>query len=1632
MPEPGFLRAVEVLTDALLTPQEFARHKPAANQMEMKWITVHPHGEGEEGRRIQINTKTGEIEKGFGAGKTMHEAFAPRSETPAATEAEEFKSPFHGDEESRHWYGANNRPIGHATVPRGFVETKNHDAFRHGAVAYPQPLSDKDQYDYELTPIHGDEAIPELAKKLGGEMDKYASQYADPDNDSILDDFLGQEKSRKLLGHVDRDKLKAEFRKQFGQPEEEAPEPQKPEDAILSKYPSLAAPEPSPQDARNKQYQTDNLKGILEAQDKIKSLTNQAEVRFADGDHVGGSRLMEQATEVERGLDSRKTAALMHDNGTFPEYTSHGVNSLGGSKPHGSVAPVSPEIAEKYPSLAEPSEPAKDDRLTPQGAIRGLKSKIADTESRIPKLEAAITKESGKEYKSNSGRIAKKDQFGEYVGEQSIGDVNEKRRANKVESLKRQLAEAKSDLGSYRNQLENLVRQHGDPDAPPPGEVDKDGYPVFSKEEDDDLRNFLLGGGDEKPQSPSLPPEIAAKYPSLAETPKEPESARDRANRQIFEQSVKSIFDNAGDTGFVQGDAAMAKRIAEKFGAKQFDAGTEFQKQLREASDAAGAKWDAVQRAMVSEDPELRRKAGVLCNRAWKKVADQINGDTGKLVIHGMDDVVNQPGLADATGSILGAGFRGNNRPDESAIIVSGKGVGVPPGRRQIVEHDQEKSAAWDSLQESIEKQRMEKEAAEAPKRELERQKKEADESARQAKEKDEADRSEAARLKVHSELMDTVDKMKPGKDFVPPKTITKKFRKELETSIALASDNRNPEMLKEAADRWIAKFATPKSPEAAIAEKYPSLADAPEKSGQVSLAEPKAVAWKGHLDEKPLGYKQFIAAGNNDRDWEAYSGEVNARSREKHQSAFISKWKSGEKLNGNDVAMHLKNRGVELPPDVSRALQDDDTTITATSVSGRGMSKSEAAKIHRAVNGAMTNLHGVADAGQVSPSPEKSADERKPFKPEGIPGEQMGLFDQDAGGQKSLFNVVKPDKKSKKTPAAAPSELEKIGDEHKARSEESAPLPGQKSIEDEPMIAGMTLDEAADLASRHHPEDRQSLRDKIQKRPSAWVQALQGYQAAEKTQRSSDAKESRDSKWKPNEGQQKVLDLIQKHGGKFDKDRDYPMKNLPGFEHKAANTQALLKRGLLERHEMGDKIHYTVNQPNPAQKSIEDQYPSLKGFSDHPNLKPMYAPSDEKTKAGEEYRNALAGAGKFHASRVAAAEAGVKAGHTLDEMLQDLKDEGVHEFDAKRIIGDAFDKAGKPVTRSDQPKPRPSADDWKPENHVKIAADDISKLRKQDVYRLMENATGDRRAKMADYIRQNRPELAGEVQDSLDDLGGDSSASKDSPSVYEIRVKGQDGNPTTKHAVAMRGKPGFGDSVFNSREEAESHIKKTGEINRLNAEYQAKQDVIRKTEQEKEHAEKTERESIDGFANDRSPRDKANIIKTLNAKASFDGKVMSVKDKVRDLVANGESLSADEENKIKPMTRTQFNRADGREQDAHEKRMREGGKKTVYRIGGYDLGKTAYDYAKHLLSQGKKEFSRRAPHEELIHHLHEAMNHDGKCCYEKEEGEDDIADHVPADHRHMDKAVHELCRHLGASHPELQAAYENYTAAME
>jgi hypothetical protein len=61
-----------------------------------------------------------------------------------------------------------------------------------------------------------------------------------------------------------------------------------------------------------------------------------------------------------------------------------------------------------------------------------------------------------------------------------------------------------------------------------------------------------------------------------------------------------------------------------------------------------------------------------------------------------------------------------------------------------------------------------------------------------------------------------------------------------------------------------------------------------------------------------------------------------------------------------------------------------------------------------------------------------------------------------------------------------------------------------------------------------------------------------------------------------------------------------------------------------------------------------------------------------------------------------------------------------------------------------------------KPEYIIKIAADDISKLRRVDVFRVLDNCSDEELNATAEHIKTNRPDLAIEVTSSLGDISAD------------------------------------------------------------------------------------------------------------------------------------------------------------------------------------------------------------------------------------------------------------------------------------
>lgn len=99
----------------------------------------------------------------------------------------------------------------------------------------------------------------------------------------------------------------------------------------------------------------------------------------------------------------------------------------------------------------------------------------------------------------------------------------------------------------------------------------------------------------------------------------------------------------------------------------------------------------------------------------------------------------------------------------------------------------------------------------------------------------------------------------------------------------------------------------------------------------------------------------------------------------------------------------------------------------------------------------------------------------------------------------------------------------------------------------------------------------------------------------------------------------------------------------------------------------------------------------------------------------------------------------------------------------------------------------------------------------------------------------------------------------------------------------------------------------------------------------------------------------------TLDREVSDNGERMTRRQWVERKVAEGLKTKVTQEDRIKPMSRMQFFRANNEEQRAHEKKIKEAGKKDVFWIGDYEVTKTEHDYAVSLADQLAAEFIRRA-----------------------------------------------------------------------
>lgn len=107
----------------------------------------------------------------------------------------------------------------------------------------------------------------------------------------------------------------------------------------------------------------------------------------------------------------------------------------------------------------------------------------------------------------------------------------------------------------------------------------------------------------------------------------------------------------------------------------------------------------------------------------------------------------------------------------------------------------------------------------------------------------------------------------------------------------------------------------------------------------------------------KPMTYQEFKNSGRSDAEWDAYRIEQNKLSRERGIKRLLDGWR-GAGISGSDVVNLLRSKDIEVPDAIKKVLEHDDTVVSSTSVTGRGLSRAAASKVHKWVSSELSKLH--------------------------------------------------------------------------------------------------------------------------------------------------------------------------------------------------------------------------------------------------------------------------------------------------------------------------------------------------------------------------------------------------------------------------------------------------------------------------------------------------------------------------------------------------------------------------------------------------------------------------------------------------------------------------------------------------
>lgn len=187
---------------------------------------------------------------------------------------------------------------------------------------------------------------------------------------------------------------------------------------------------------------------------------------------------------------------------------------------------------------------------------------------------------------------------------------------------------------------------------------------------------------------------------------------------------------------------------------------------------------------------------------------------------------------------------------------------------------------------------------------------------------------------------------------------------------------------------------------------------------------------------------------------------------------------------------------------------------------------------------------------------------------------------------------------------------------------------------------------------------------------------------------------------------------------------------------------------------------------------------------------------------------------------------------------------------------------------------------------------------------------------------------------------------------IYQSRIKFGDAEPklmwavesATNKAKRMAGERTVsGDTLHDSLDQAKAAADREAQRDAAESASKAELEAQDKARQAAEEARKAENRGKSVVERHKD------AVLSKQIRDSERGDVVTRREWVERKVEQGLEPKITQEDKIKPMSRLQFNRASNAEQAAHERKIKQAGKKDVFWLGDFEVTKTEHDYAQSL-----------------------------------------------------------------------------------